>query len=199
MINHFNKQHISLLINAFNKDPMFVKLFKGPKKHRQMDAFFKFIYKRNQLMNGIYLTDSSNTPSYVAFIEPPRDKHRYPLKNKFYLLLRMLILIFYIPIKSLNFLSLYDATTMKQRPAQKHYYLTMIGVSPNKQGQGIGKKIINNIHDIVINDPETSSIYLDTENSINVSFYNHLGYELIHKTKLSSITIYCMENILKKK
>lgn len=195
MSNHFNNEHIQLLICAFQKDPMFVELFKGPRKQRQMQAFFRFIYKRNQLMDGIYLTDSSNNPSYVAFIETPKNRHSYLLRGKIQLHLEMLKLAFYIPIKSLNFLSRYDAATMKQRPREKHFYLTMIGVSPEKQGQGIGKMVISTIHKMVTDDPEVSSICLDTENLKNVLYYEHLGYSLIHEAKISSISIYCMKKL----
>lgn len=192
MSNSFNHQHIHLLINAFHKDPMFVKLFKGSTRNRQMKAFFKFIYKRNQLMHGIYLTDSENNPSFVAFIERPKNI-RYPLINRIKLNLEMLRLVFYIPLKSLNLLSQYDAITLKQRPRENHYYLTMIGVSPERQGQGIGKQVINKIHKIVIDDLNASIICLDTENDNNVSYYEHLGYKLTQEVKTSDdLTIYCM-------
>lgn len=195
MNNHFNNEHIQLLINAFQKDPMFVELFKGPRKERQMQAFFRFIYKRNQLMDGIYLTDSRNNPSYVAFIETPKNRHSYLLRSKIQLHLEMLKLAFYVPLKSLNFLSRYDAATMKQRPHEKHFYLTMIGVSPEKQGQGIGKMVINTIHKMVIDDPEVSIICLDTENLKNVQYYERLGYLLIYEAKISNISIYTMKKL----
>jgi hypothetical protein len=60
---------------------MFLKLFKGPKRHKEMKAFFEFIYKRNQLMGGIYLTDSSHNPTYVAFLESPKDKGKELVKR----------------------------------------------------------------------------------------------------------------------
>lgn len=194
MSNPFNNEHIQLLINAFQKDPMFVKLFNGPTKNRQMEAFFKFIYKRNQLKHGIYLTDAKDHPNFVAFIETPNVR-RYSLFNRVRLNLEMLKLAFYIPIKSLNFLSRYDATTIKQRPRDKHYYLTMIGVSPEKQGQGIGEMVINNIHKMVIDNPESSIICLDTENFRNVSYYERVGYSLIHEVKISNVSIYCMKKL----
>lgn len=195
MSNPFNNEHIQLLINAFQNDPMFIKLFKGSTKNRQMKAFFKFIYKRNQLKHGVYMTDSKDNPSYVAFIETPKNRHNYVLMDKIQLYIEMLKLAFYIPLKSLNFLSQYDAITLRQRPSENHYYLTMIGVSPEKQGQGIGKMVINNIHKMVIDNPEASIICLDTENFRNVSYYERLGYSLIHEVKISNVSIYCMKKL----
>ena len=144
-------------------------------------------------MEGIYLTDASNNPSYVAFIETPKHRHRYSLKSKIQLYFEMLKLILFIPLKSLNFLSRYDVATMKHRPREKHLYLTMIGVSPEKQGQGIGKMVINTLHKMVIDDPEVSGIGLDTENLSNVLYYERLGFSLIQEVKVSSISVYCMK------
>lgn len=197
MDNPFSKKHIELLIHAFEQDPMFIKLFKGPRKHRQMNAFFTFVYQRNQLLNDMYLTDDDINPSYVCFIEKPKQRVKLSLKTRLKLILKMLALTCYIPIRSLNFLSRYDAVTKKQRPKENHYYLTMIAVSKEKQGLGIGKTVINTIHDMVIKDPDTHSICLDTENVKNVSYYEHLGYKLTHESKVNGLCIYHMKKILK--
>jgi ribosomal protein S18 acetylase RimI-like enzyme len=193
MNNNFNDQHISLLINAFQNDPMFTKLFKGSRRNHQMNAFFKFIFIRNQLMNGIYLTDSSEKPNYVAFIEIPKNKQNYTFIRKVRLLLEMLRLVFYIPLKSLNYLSQYDSITAKQRPREKHYYLTMIGVSSEKQGQGFGKQAIDQIHQIASENLDVPIICLDTENVKNVSYYERIGYRLTNRVEVSKLTIYFMK------
>ncbi len=196
MNDKFSNKHIELLIHAFEQDPMFIKLFKGPKKHRQMKAFFRFVYQRNQLLGNTFLSDSHIKPSYVCFIEKPKRRHKIRLKDKFKLALKMVTLTFHIPIKSLNFLSKYDTVTKKQRPKEKHYYLTMIGVSPEKQGLGIGKMVINSIHEMVLKDLGVFSICLDTENSLNVSYYERLGYRLTHKSKIRGLPIYHMQKIV---
>lgn len=194
MNRHFNHHHLDLLIQAFKKDPMFIKLFYGPKKEQQMASFFKFIYKRNQLMAGKYLSDSDHAPTYVAFLERPKN-HKSIVKN-IKLKFEMFKLLFHIPYKSLNFLSKYDKITLEHRPNKDHYYLTMIGVNPQKQGQGIGKKVIETIHQLVKDDAKAASICLDTENYANVVYYKYLGYVLTHQEKIDDLTIYCMEKII---
>lgn len=197
MDNRFSKKHIELLIHAFEQDPMFIKLFKGRRKYRQMKAFFRFVYQRNKILNDMYLKDDDISPSYVCFIEKPKQRVKLSLKVRLKLILKMLALTCYIPIRSLNFLSRYDTVTKKQRPKENHYYLTMIAVSKEKQGLGIGKTVINNIHDMVTKDPDTHSICLDTENLKNVSYYEHLGYKLTHESKVNGLSIYHMKKILK--
>lgn len=197
MDNIFSNKHIELLIHAFEQDPMFIKLFKGPRKHRQMKAFFRFVYQRNQLLGDLYLTDDDINPSYICFMEKPKHRFKLSLKVRLKLILKMLTLTCYIPIRSLNFLSRYDVVTKKQRPKENHCYLTMIAVSKEKQGLGIGKTVINNIHDMIIKDLDTHSICLDTENLKNVSYYEHLGYKLVHESKVNGLSIYHMKKILK--
>ena len=192
MKQKFNDQHIQLLTHAFENDPMFDTLFKGINKHRQMKAMFNFIYKRNQLMQGIYLTDSEENPSYVAFIEKPKNQHKVALINVFRLIVEMFKLVFNIPIESLIYLSQYDAITTRNRPRENHYYLTMIGISVTKLGQGIGREVINKIHQIVINDKEVTMICLDTENKNNVTYYQQFGYKLIKEINVKDLQIYCM-------
>lgn len=195
----FHKQHIDLLIDAFKKDPMFVKLFKGEKKDRQMRAFFKFVYLRNRYMNGLYITDSNDEPSYVAFVEKPFEITRINIINKLRIQFEMLRLTFFIPFKSLRLLSKYEAITAKHRPKDTHYYLTMIAVCRNMQGQGLGKKVIEQIHSMVSKDSKVSSICLDTENIKNVSYYEKLGYELVCEEQLEEVSIYCMKKPLYRK
>lgn len=105
----------------------------------------------------------------------------------------MVKLLLYIPFKSLRFLSQYDKVTLKHRPHKDHYYLTMIGVDPKKQGQGIGKQVIETIHQLVKDDAKAASICLDTENYANVVYYKYLGYVLTHQEKIGDLTIYCMK------
>ena len=68
----------------------------------------------------------------------------------------------------------------------------MIGVSVEKKGQGIGKKVINKIHQIVISDVNTKMICLDTENKNNVTYYERLGYKLTNEVLTDHFSIYCM-------
>lgn len=189
---HFNESHIQLLIHAFEHDPMIVKLFKGKHKQQQLRSFFRFIYVRNTLMSGIFLTDNNEHPSYVAFIEIPRHKRKFLLVKMLQLYVEMIKLAHYIPLRYLRFLSIYDRITIKHRPRENHYYLTMLAVASHKQGQGIGKNVLNLIHKIVHEDDETSRICLDTQNKDNVNFYERLGYTLTQAVKVKDLVIYCM-------
>jgi ribosomal protein S18 acetylase RimI-like enzyme len=61
-----------------------------------------------------------------------------------------------------------------------HWYLTTIGVEPEHQGEGLGSTLLRS--GIRRADHEDTSIFLDTETSGNVSFYQHFGFEVIEET-----------------
>lgn len=189
---NFNENHITLLIKAFEHDPMIVKLFKGEHKEKQMRAFFNFIYVRNKLFSGIYLTDAMDNPSYVAFIEIPRHKRLMSLTKRMRLYIEMVNLVRYIPLKYLRFLSLYDTIVTKNCPKDHHYYLTMLAVASTKQGKGIGTALLDRIHNVVIADEDTAIICLDTQNKDNVAYYERHGYLLTQAVKVTDLVIYCM-------
>ena len=68
-----------------------------------------------------------------------------------------------------------------------HYYLALLGVRPEFQGQGIGKKILKSIHKLA--DNEGKHFYLETQNMKNVSIYRKYGYELLKIDKKYSSKI----------
>ncbi len=61
-----------------------------------------------------------------------------------------------------------------------HWYLTTIGVEPERQGEGLGSTLLRS--GIRRADHENTSIFLDTETSGNVAFYQHFGFEVIEET-----------------
>lgn len=56
------------------------------------------------------------------------------------------------------------------------WYLSIIGVLPEFQGQGLGIKLINPILEKL--DEQSVSTYLETFSSANLSFYERLGYRI---------------------
>ncbi len=173
----------SLLVDAFQDDPMFVRLFIGPHRQRQMRVFIRFLIKRNQLLKGTIYTDEK---TYVALLDVQAP---VPFINRLLLGLHMLSLVGYIPLKSLRLLNRYQAVAYGAISHPKHYYLTLLGVCPKHQGKGIGKSTLRHIHKDI---PKGTVLYLDTENQKNVAYYESFGYRLIKASAVESMTIYSM-------
>lgn len=62
------------------------------------------------------------------------------------------------------------------------WYIFQFGVSPDKQGQGLGSKIMKPILNWL--DSEKIACYLETNKASNVNIYNHLGFSLKDITTL---------------
>lgn len=58
-----------------------------------------------------------------------------------------------------------------------HWYLMVVGVSPEGRGQGLGRALLEPIMNRA--DAEGLPCYLETTQPDNVSFYEHLGFEKV--------------------
>jgi ribosomal protein S18 acetylase RimI-like enzyme len=60
-----------------------------------------------------------------------------------------------------------------------HLHLNMIGVRNVAQGTGVGRRLIDSVHELSRTDPRSVGVSLTTENPANVALYRHCGYEVV--------------------
>lgn len=65
----------------------------------------------------------------------------------------------------------------KAAASSDHYYIMTVGVLPERQGKGVGKKLMTRALEIV--DANTVGCYLETQNPDNVPIYQRLGFEIV--------------------
>ncbi|TNE67092.1 MAG: N-acetyltransferase [Alphaproteobacteria bacterium] len=70
-----------------------------------------------------------------------------------------------------------DAFMAKNRPAEPHYYLFAIGVSPALQGRGIGGRLMKEALDRA--DTAHMPAYLENSKAGNIGFYRSHGFEIM--------------------
>lgn len=58
-------------------------------------------------------------------------------------------------------------------------HLNMIGVRRDKGGLGLGRAILDAVHDMSADDPESTGVSLTTETPVNVPFYQRRGYQIV--------------------
>lgn len=58
-----------------------------------------------------------------------------------------------------------------------HWYVMVLGVAPRYQGRGVGRRLMERA--IELAKVDGYPLYLETESVKNVSFYQHLGFELL--------------------
>lgn len=99
--------------------------------------------------------------------------------------------IFYAPFKLgfksfMNFMEMSNFTENehKKSVSENHYYLYCMGVAPERQGLGIGKKLVKRALELV--DQQKMPCYLETQNEKNVAFYQNFGFEVVTSKPLPS-------------
>lgn len=60
-----------------------------------------------------------------------------------------------------------------------HIHLNMIGVRPSAQGRGLGRAVLEAVHDLSVSDTASTGVTLTTELESNVSLYRRFGYDLV--------------------
>jgi ribosomal protein S18 acetylase RimI-like enzyme len=66
-----------------------------------------------------------------------------------------------------------------------HWYLSAIGVDPDRQREGLGSTLVQS--GIRRADHDNTAVYLETETEGNVGFYRHLGFELIEQVTATGL------------
>jgi len=74
----------------------------------------------------------------------------------------------------------------------RHWYLWLLGVEPESQGQGIGGSLIKPVLDKA--DAENIPVYLETETAENVVFYEKRGFEVVREDSIAegNVTLWAM-------
>ncbi|MEM8640254.1 MAG: GNAT family N-acetyltransferase [Cyanobacteria bacterium P01_G01_bin.54] len=63
-----------------------------------------------------------------------------------------------------------------RRKSPPHYYLTLLVVDPAAQGQGYGSQLIAAIHRRSETDPRSQGVWLETDLTDNLGWYERFGY-----------------------
>lgn len=186
-------QVLDILPKAFKNDPMFQYLFTGETQMKHLQSFFKFVFYKSILLKELPIgVKEDNVLKAVANIELPNSIKGASLLLKPAFIYSGIKLFCEIPKHVFTFINKYMQITSSVRPKTPHHYLVFIGVDIQNQGKGIGKILLNHIHELVDKDPLSTGIGLDTENPINVKIYKSFGYKVVEEKKIDDITIYCM-------
>jgi len=69
--------------------------------------------------------------------------------------------------------------------SEPHYHLNMIGVHRSHSGRGLGRVLLDAVHEMSLGEPGSSGVALTTEDHGNVALYQRFGYEIIGHVKVS--------------
>jgi GNAT superfamily N-acetyltransferase len=71
-------------------------------------------------------------------------------------------------------------------PNKAHRNVSLIGIHPDFQKQGLGRMLMETVHEQVSGDSQSIGVFLDTGNTRYLSFYESLGYERFADINLGS-------------
>ena len=87
----------------------------------------------------------------------------------------------------------YAALADVHRPAAPNYGVGVLGVHPEAQGRGYGRRLLAAIQALSAAHPASTGVYLDTENPASKAFYERCGYRVIGRERLDdTVNIWCL-------
>lgn len=190
-------QFVALISSAFSRDPLFLHLFGDPEHslmaRRKAIAFVSFMFDKSFLLHEEIWGLFENEDLLGAYIvERPNLSKLQSIGGGLLLAGRLAPLFFQLSPTTLRLLNSYMRVTRSTVPQWAHHYLIMIGVTPESQGKGVGKALLNHLLNTAHADQHSLGVALDTENEVNVNIYRRFGFAVSRETKFNDLPVYCM-------
>jgi GNAT superfamily N-acetyltransferase len=164
-----------MLARAFDDSPIFEYLFPdGPSRARIITGFFRSVCSDALPFGNVYVAVEDQRIIGAACWYAPG---RYPPSKLRQLrqFATVLALGRHAPSR-MRFALAYLNATEKVHPKNEHWYLAILGVEPDRQGQGIGARLIDHTLDPL--DREGLDAYLETDKESNLAWYARRRFEL---------------------
>jgi ribosomal protein S18 acetylase RimI-like enzyme len=79
----------------------------------------------------------------------------------------------------------YSAAAGRHEVPPHHHHLNMIAVLPWHTGRGFARRLLDAVHELAERDPASTGVSLCTESESNVSLYEHVGYSVLGRSRVS--------------
>lgn len=186
------KLAIDLLTRAFLDDPLMSYVMDGRKTAAQriqginalMDYSLAIREAYNWPILGIW---SEKSLKGIAVLSLPEKLAQSPQVDQKYQVVKQVL-----GEEGSRLLETYGKFVESQRPKAVHIYLGILGVDPDAQGRGYGKRLLDAVQLYSENYPDSTGVFLDTENPRNVPFYEQSGYAVQSEHVHGKVNIWCM-------
>jgi len=173
-----------MLARAFHDDPPVVWMFPNEEKRRKASlSDFRMVIKYGLRYGEVYSTDGSNEGAAVWLpAEAPLTSTLRAMRVAFWDMASTPFRVgFGFLPRFLAAMSTMENLHKKDAP-KRHRYLMVLGVEPERQGQGVGGALLQ--PGLEKADRERVPCYLETAKEINVTFYEKNGFEVVQKVDL---------------
>ena len=175
---------IQIIAAAFERYPL-MNFFFDDIDRRSIEAIGQYICDlatiNDSLLLGALVRDELQGVIYATPPEINKNKDENAIHNLEAKLARSL------SGEALERMDLYSQLKDANKPSQPHFYINMLGVDPNCQGIGIGKKLLAYIHTLSGNHSKSDGVALDTQTQSNVAYYQNLGYQVSSTANLDRL------------
>jgi GNAT superfamily N-acetyltransferase len=160
------------LARAFFDDPLIRYFFPADEQRRRLSPYFFRGAIRLAHPEGHSFT-AEDAPAGAALWLPP-GRSKIPMGRLAKVILPDLWRYGFGPMRRL--ISVLDEFE-KLHPKEAHWYLMVLGVEPDRQGQGLGGVLMSD----VLRQADASGVpaYLETQKSKNVPFYEKHGFQVV--------------------
>ncbi|HVY28363.1 MAG TPA: GNAT family N-acetyltransferase [Polyangiaceae bacterium] len=172
-------QLVHVLSRAFEADPLYRFLVRpGPGRDARLAGLFELILRHlSDDWREVFTT--ANTDGVALWLRPGMQK--VPALRQALLLpafARVLGVRAMPP--GLRIMAHMDALHARYAP-EPHFYLSILGVDPARQGQGLGRELLSPMLERC--DRERRRIYLETAQPKNVPYYERHGFRVLAETQ----------------
>lgn len=181
----YSRQARSLLYLSYKDEPTFKYLLDAhrPGYAQRIRATIRELIRlntdRGQSIFGV-LSEQGKLLG-VAFVSPPELKNQ--IAKHWLWRLKMTLTAGFEGTR--RFVQ-YFTEVQESLPLQGHRMVSLIGIHPEYQKQGLGKMLLEHIHQLTEEDSESVGLFLDTGNNRYLEFYKKLGYQVYAELPLGS-------------
>lgn len=160
------------LARAFHDDP--VTIWANPREHNRIRRIERFFIGRMNALLPHELSFVCEDGAGAAIWSPP-DAWQMGLRELLHDLPAFLSLHTPIVLRGMH-------EVEKRHPKSPHYYLSILGVDPPRQGEGLGTALLAPM--LRRCDQEGVGAYLETGTERNVRFYSRHGFRVVDEIPL---------------
>ena len=169
------------LTKAFHTDPMYERIFPGPAERSGALSHLLRVGLRYGLRRG-HVTQSDAAKAVAIWMPPCRSVTPGGMIRA-----GMLAIPFRVGFRPFGrFIGAINVMEEihKRRVSEPHWYLMIIGVDTELQGQGRGAALVKEGLDLA--DREALRCYLETTQERNLRFYERLGFKVAESARLDA-------------
>ena len=178
---------VSILVDAFQHDPVWNKLFEGESKlERKYHAFF-YTPVRYCMKFGQVIASSEKLEGVAAWVPGDQDDMTFWRMMRSGAFTSAMKIGARLAKKMKHILQSLPEDRKQNMGDAPYIYFFLIGVSSKFQGKGFGSKLIRAA--IERSEEIGVSLYLETETENNVALYKKFGFEVVKEITLPVINL----------